>query len=333
MRGVDRAAIIGALTLCLLGLFFIVTYDALNRPPPKYQNQWLSEAQSNAQLVTPPTPVAPDQTHAEPQAPGPHSTKEPVPHDWISEFFQIKLTDLLIAFFTGVLAVKTADLFRETSGLRNAADKQSTDMQASIKAAVDSAKAAITSNQIAVANAEQQLRAYVTVQEVQMLIHRHPDRVSTSVAQLVPGNPHTYRFSIVLKNGGATPAINARINVSCEKFNGGIPADFVFPSSQLFGDALIGPQVIWNTPSVTVSAAEMENPAVPTARYLWGWIEYDDIFPGSIRHRTEFCFQIIFERLAPTNEGYIRFEAHSRFNAADWDCLRPIDPATGEGGD
>jgi hypothetical protein len=95
---------------------------------------------------------------------------------------------------------------------------------------------------------------------------------------------------------------------------------------------LIGPQVIWHSPSVTVGATELQDPAVPAERYLWGWIEYDDIFPGSIRHRTEFCFQIIFERLPPTNEGWIRFEPYSRFNAADSDCLRPIDPATGEGG-
>jgi hypothetical protein len=76
----------------------------------------------------------------------------------------------------------------------------------------------------------------------------------------------------------------------------------------------------------------LQNPAVPAERYLWGWIEYDDIFPGSVRHRTEFCFQIIFERLPPTNEGWLRYEPYSRFNAADEDCMRPIDSATGQGG-
>jgi hypothetical protein len=170
-------------------------------------------------------------------------------------------TEWLLVLFNGILAAFTIRLFyatsglaAETAGLRSAADKQSADMQASIKAAVDSAKAAITSNQIAVANAEQQLRAYVTVQEVHMQIHRHPDRVGTYNNNLIPGNPHTYRFYVILKNGGATPAVNARINVSCEKFNGHIPSDFAFPSSKLYGNALIGPQVIWNSPSVTVGA-------------------------------------------------------------------------------
>ena len=248
-------------------------------------------------------------------------------------------TDWLLVLFNGMLALYTRRLYRatrglfaETAGLRNTAEKQSADMQASIRAAVDLANAAITNNQIAVTTAEQRLRAYVTVQEVHVQVHRQPDRIGTYNNQLVPGNPHTYRFSVILKNGGATPAINARINISCDKFNGRIPLNFAFPSSQLFGNALIGPQVLWHTPSVTVGATELQDPAVPAERYLWGWIEYDDIFPVSIRHRTEFCFQIIFERLPPTNEGWLRFEPYSRFNAADGDCLRLIDPATGQGG-
>lgn len=253
--------------------------------------------------------------------------------------FLYGLRDGITAIATVFIAIFTLTLWRSTSGLVDAAAKQSADTQAAIEASNRNAVAAerlaqtaITSNQISVTNAERQLRAYVTVQEVTMHVHRHPDRVGVYNDQLVPGNPHTYRFSVILKNGGATPAVNGRINISCEKFNGRIPENFAFPSSQLFGNALIGPQVVWHSPSVTVGATELQDPAVPAERYLWGWIEYDDIFSGSFRHRMEFCFQIIFERLPPTNEGWIRFEAYSRFNAADEDCLRPIDPASGEGG-
>jgi hypothetical protein len=233
--------------------------------------------------------------------------------------------------------------------LVDAAARQSADTTKAIEAsnrnaaaAENAVKAAIGSNQIAVTNAERRLRAYVTVQEVGIQIHRHPDTIGPYANQVVPGNPHTYRFFVILKNGGATPAINALINISYAKFNGGIPLDFTFPSSQQFRNALIGPGVAWHSPFVTIGAVELEastasggvdgEPAASVERYLWGWIEYDDIFPGSTRHRTEFCFQIIFERLPATNEGFIRFEPYSRFNAADWDCLRPIDPATGQGG-
>jgi hypothetical protein len=63
------------------------------------------------------------------------------------EFLNIKVSDALIAIFTIVLAVKTAGLFEETAGLRIAADKQSRDMEVSIKAAQKSAEAAMISAQ------------------------------------------------------------------------------------------------------------------------------------------------------------------------------------------
>ncbi len=128
------------------------------------------------------------------------------------------------------------------------------------------------------------------------------------------------------KNGGMTPAINARMNISHNRFNNEMPADYHFPDSTNFGNALIGPQLIWHTPSITIPASELERPLVGAFHYLWGWIEYDDIFSGTTRHRTEFCFKIECERLQPTNEFWVGFAPHSKFNAADEDCLRPIDP-------
>jgi hypothetical protein len=240
----------------------------------------------------------------------------------------------LVAGFTIVLAISTVllwlstrSLWIATSGLVAFAEQQAKDMKASIAAVTDSANAAVTANQIAVTNSERQLRAYVTAQEVNVVTHRNIGRMG-GYGDMVPGNPHTYEFSIMLKNGGATPAINGRINISSDKFNGGMPETFSFPDSSTFGYALIGPQTVWRTPSIRIAAAELENPAVPTDRFLWGWIEYDDIFSGSIRHRTEFCFKIIFERLPVTNDPWLGFEPHSRFNAADAGCLRPIDPHT-----
>jgi len=57
-------------------------------------------------------------------------------------FVEIKLTDLLIAIFTIVLAVKTAGLFRETARLSDAAEAQRVDSLRAIEAAEKSAKAA-----------------------------------------------------------------------------------------------------------------------------------------------------------------------------------------------
>ena len=237
---------------------------------------------------------------------------------------------IAIAIFTFTLKRATDKLWdageRQLNLLAETSAAQSKDMQASIRAATDSANAAITSNQIAMINAERQLRAYVTVQEINMVKHRLADRVGTYNADAIPGTVHTYRFSVILKNGGMTPAINARMNISHNRFNNEMPADFHFPDSTNFGNALIGPQLTWHTPSITIPASELATPLVGAFHYLWGWIEYDDIFSSTTRHRTEFCFRIECDRLQPTNEFWVSFAPHARFNAADGDCLRPIDP-------
>jgi hypothetical protein len=56
-------------------------------------------------------------------------------------FFEIKLTDVALIFFTAVLAFKTSGLFTETAGLRKAADNQRADMLRSIEATERMAKA------------------------------------------------------------------------------------------------------------------------------------------------------------------------------------------------
>ena len=114
------------------------------------------------------------------------------------------LATIAIAIFTFTLKRATDKLWdageRQLNLLAETSAAQSRDMQASIRAATDSANAAVTSNQIAVTNAERQLRAYVTVQEVNIVMHRLADRVGTH-DNIIPGTIHTYRFSVILKNG------------------------------------------------------------------------------------------------------------------------------------
>jgi len=239
------------------------------------------------------------------------------------DFFLNHITDWLLVLFNGILAVFTARLFYATN-------KQATEMQASIKAAVDSSEAAIASNQIAVTNAEEQLRAYVTAAGVNVEMHRVRGTMSAYGTE-IPGRIHTYEFAVELMNGGQTPAINIRTNLNIRIFQTGIPADFEFPSSDRFGYGLIGPHIKWQTPIQQMTASLVEDTS--TTIGLWGWVEYDDIFQGStIRRRTEFCYRVDRRRLPVTNELFVGFIPYERFNAADWNCLRPIDPATGDGG-
>jgi hypothetical protein len=152
---------------------------------------------------------------------------------------------------------------------------------------------------------------------------------------VLDGPIHTYGLAAILQNGGQTPATNVVINVSCQKLSSSTVANFDFPDSALSGHGLIGPQGELHTPTTRVDAADFETIVPGVEWYLWGWVEYDDIFTRSgntSRHRTEFCFQIERIRLPVTNEFWTTFKPHSRFNAADWDCLRPIDPMTNQSG-
>lgn len=203
---------------------------------------------------------------------------------WYSEL--LKPTDWFLVIFNGLLVLytrrlykATSGLFTETAGLRSAADKQSADMQASIKAAVDSSRAAITSNQIAVSNAEQQLRAYVTARDVHLFLHREPSYMGAY--GVVEGNVHTYALAAILHNGGQTPATNITINVSCQKLAKPLQNDFAFPDSDRFGYGVIGPQSEMHAPVSLIRERDIEPIEAAFDWYLWGWVEYNDIFEGT----------------------------------------------------
>ena len=57
--------------------------------------------------------------------------------------------------------------------------------------------------------------------------------------------------------------------------------------------------------------------------YVWGWVSYRDIFPGTKRHVSEFCKELIRVRTPPTPDSdtaVARFSDCPRHNCADEDC-------------
>jgi len=253
-------------------------------------------------------------------------------NNWYGPFFE-RPTDTLLVVFNGLLALftwrlyaATNGLFTETAGLRSAAEQQSADMQASIKAAVDAVQNGITANQIAVTVSERQLRAYVTATNIDIVTHRDPGHLSAYLQTVVEGPVNTYRFTAILRNGGQTPAINVVTNFSCRRLRKGDLQGFDFPDSSDFGHGVIGPASEIHTRSIPVVANVFE-PVDDTEWFLWGWAEYDDIFDGTSRHRTEFSFEI--ERTRPPGSAQIwaLFKPLDRFNAVDEGCMREFNPA------
>jgi hypothetical protein len=113
-------------------------------------------------------------------------------------------------------------------------------------------------------------------------------------------------------------------NFSCQVFPDSIRDDFDFPDAPLSQHGICGPHAIMTTATIEVPATDIESVVGTTRRwYAWGWVEYDDVFDGTPRHRTEFCFEISVTRRPVTNELFMAFLVDRRFNAADQDCLRP----------
>ena len=64
---------------------------------------------------------------------------------WFSDLMDFRLTDFFLVIFTWILATKTSGLYVETAAMRAIVAEQRQDMLRSIKAAEDSAKAALIS--------------------------------------------------------------------------------------------------------------------------------------------------------------------------------------------
>lgn len=189
---------LGALFLFALWLF--VALPILYAP----QQQWhggASAAQNETQSGSP-APAAPksDTKQDHEKANKQQITVFETFFHWVRTFFEIKLTDVLIVFFTAVLAVKTGGLFTETAGLRSAADQQALDMKASIKAATDAASAAASQALSAARQAkvaEDALfkfeRPYILVTSLSYIKPPETRQIGDKI-RIVPGHHVTYKI-------------------------------------------------------------------------------------------------------------------------------------------
>jgi hypothetical protein len=120
------------LVFLALSVGFII---GANSAPNNIPTQQRAEGTSDTKNQTDTVPPSVSQSHAEQGGTKADEKEKHSIWSWIIGVFELKLTDLIIAIFTVVLAVKTSGLFEETAGLRSAADKQSKDMRDSIAAA------------------------------------------------------------------------------------------------------------------------------------------------------------------------------------------------------
>ncbi len=135
----------------------------------------------------------------------------------------------------------------------------------------------------------------------------------------------------VWENGGTTPTRNGTSHVSWKYFAGSIPADLDFADYDEAGNRVvvqddyqplvIGPRGLAQSPVIVIEGPTVRNVREGQGRILiWGWAEYDDVFDGSPRHRTEFCYQMTVT--GSLSQSHIGFSQYKRFNGVDEECER-----------
>jgi hypothetical protein len=199
----------------------------------------------------------------------------------------ISLYTLALVVFTAVLAFGTLYQFNFLGrGERIAAD---------------TAKAAKDSADIAREALETTQRAFIfiTTFEVSVL-------------------PNTVRVQPKWQNSGTTPTIEMRSRVSWKWFPGEPPADYDYPNLDGTGNvdtapetqtAFVGPQTSSYASSLNIPVFWIDRVRKGDGRiFIWGWGEYNDVFKGTVRHRTEFCNELVVEALNPVKRTVPRLK-------------------------
>ncbi|SEP14896.1 hypothetical protein SAMN02990966_04115 [Rhodospirillales bacterium URHD0017] len=192
-------------------------------------------------------------------------------------------------------------------------------------AAGRAAVAAESSVKISSQNAQTELRAYVFVKRIVCEAVRQ-NRWTNSSGAVVEGPIVAYNVFAELENSGATPTRHLVLGLGGRMFNEVMPSDWNYPDVHT-ESAIMGPHTTFNSARVSVSAAEMKRLSEKGGHeYIWGWVDYNDVFEGTPRHRTEFCFEITADPHPSGGDITLQFPAHGPFNAAEEDCVRTPQP-------
>jgi hypothetical protein len=150
-----------------------------------------------------------------------------------------------------------------------------------------------------------------------------------------PTSTYRWRFRPILKNFGDTPTKNMTMHTRCEVRTVQLPAgfDFDYGTPALVGSGLLAP----NTEGFSGLAPPVSDPAITPQDildaqsgrkliFIWGWVRYRDVFPGTPLHITRFCWVITpvgdpttFDPKVPNT---IEFQTihHMEGNCADDEC-------------
>ena len=135
-------------------------------------------------------------------------------------------------------------------------------------------------------------------------------------------------FTPEWENSGATPTKRGLSHVSWKRFPKGSG-----PETIQFGDQwpaagkrelsriFVAPKTSISGLPVTISVHELRS---GDPCFVWGWIEYDDIFDQ--RHRSEFCVEIELRGAPSIDPNAVALRFYRLHNGADDECYRQPTP-------
>jgi hypothetical protein len=134
-----------------------------------------------------------------------------------------------------------------------------------------------------------------------------------------------------LENTGNTPTKYMISHSSMRIFTGDILANFEFPDlDERQGVRIfIAPKQWVGSFVFNVTREELLSCVGGHRRiFIWGWADYNDAFPNTPRHRTEFCYDITVAKdpsVGPIGQS-LSASQYRRHNAADDECDRRPKP-------
>jgi hypothetical protein len=108
----------------------------------------------------------------------------------------------------------------------------------------------------------------------------------------------SWKFTPQWENGGNTPTKYMTNRINYAAFPQTFDATFDWPDigDLEVGHTMIGPKAIMHPAQIDIPVEvldKIQNGQLHA--YLWGWADYNDVFPGTPRHRSEFCFEIVVD--------------------------------------
>lgn len=189
---------------------------------------------------------------------------------WLDSFlFNVKITDVLLAVFAGLLVLLGWEQARR--------------MREAVGAAKDSATVAEKSARVAEDALISGQRAFMFIREIKTYLHQDPQ-----------SGKHLWTIHPIWANSGNTPTRGLSINTTYSLLDEPLSQGFDFPHAREdLIPTIAGPKSMVEALPGTLSSEDLEAVQQGTKFfYIWGWAEYHDIFEGTKKHVTRFCNQL-----------------------------------------